>query len=69
MTPTILFLLMLLASLSVTVFVARRLPSPGLAYPVAIVAGGATLVLLFLFFTFALSFAVLNEVPTFPLSE
>ena len=60
MTPTILALLMLVAALSVTVFVARRVPRAAVAYPAAIVAGGAVFILLFLITTFWLSFALLN---------
>ncbi|QDC09407.1 hypothetical protein FHY55_09180 [Oceanicola sp. D3] len=69
MTPALVSLLMLIASLSVTIFVARRVPSALAAYPLAIVAGGATFVALFLLFTFTLSFAILNGMPTFPITE
>ncbi|MBY6152456.1 hypothetical protein KUV47_04465 [Vannielia litorea] len=69
MTPVLVSLLMLIASLSVTIFVARRVPSALMAYPVAIVAGGATFIALFLLFTFTLSFALLNEMPTLPTTE
>ncbi|SIN98276.1 hypothetical protein SAMN05444002_1924 [Vannielia litorea] len=67
--PVLVFLLMLVASLSVTIFVARRVPSALTAYPLGILAGGATFVALFLLFTFTLSFALLNEMPMFPRAE
>ncbi|MFY0632376.1 MAG: hypothetical protein JXQ91_01070 [Vannielia sp.] len=60
MAPILVAFLLLVASLSVTVFVARRVPSAALAYPVAIVAGGAVFFLLFLIITFGMSFAILN---------
>ncbi|MBS8226536.1 hypothetical protein [Vannielia litorea] len=69
MTASLVAILMLISALSVTIFVARRVPSALVAYPVAIVAGGATFVALFMLFTFTLSFAILNDMPMFPHAE
>lgn len=60
MTPALMSLLMLVVALSVAIFVARRVPSAGAAYALAILAGGLTYVLLFLIATYWLSFLTVN---------
>lgn len=55
------FALVQVAGISLAIFVARRIPKPGLAYLLGNIIGVLSVLVLFAVFTFVSAFALLNQ--------